>query len=260
METGIAIKDNLQPIAASPQQQVDRAAEMAKVLQGVVKQANLSRKFGGQKEHLFFEAWLTLGRFFNCTVATEWTRPVCNLAGDMNGILGWESKVNVLNADGQIIGCAESMCMRDEPNWKGKPNYALRSMAQTRAGGKALRSVFAWVAVLAGYSGTPAEEMDEEFNKDAMAEKPKAEHSESNLDTPVAMTDKQRGKLWALMKSEKELSDTEARTFMAWVQARPESQVMDITKDGKAMKVLSMKSASNFIENFDKLFDEFTKG
>jgi hypothetical protein len=63
-----------------------------------------------------------------------------------------------------MIGAAESMCMRDEPNWRGKPNYAIRSMAQTRAGGKAIRSVFAWVAVLAGYSGTPAEEMDESFS------------------------------------------------------------------------------------------------
>jgi hypothetical protein len=33
-------------------------------------------------------------------------------------------------------------------------------MAQTRASSKALRQAFAWVAVLAGYAATPAEEMD----------------------------------------------------------------------------------------------------
>jgi hypothetical protein len=49
--------------------------------------------------------------------------------------------------------------MRDEKNWRDKPLYALRSMAQTRTAGKAIRSVFAWVAVLAGYSATPADEM-----------------------------------------------------------------------------------------------------
>jgi len=32
-------------------------------------------------------------------------------------------------------------------------------MAQTRAGAKALRNVLAWVAVLAGYKPTPAEEI-----------------------------------------------------------------------------------------------------
>jgi len=35
----------------------------------------------------------------------------------------------------------------------------LSSMAQTRAGAKALRNRFAWVVVLAGYRPTPAEEM-----------------------------------------------------------------------------------------------------
>lgn len=40
------------------------------------------------------------------------------------------------------------------------PEFQLRSMAQTRAGSKALRNILAWVAVLAGYKPTPAEEMD----------------------------------------------------------------------------------------------------
>jgi len=41
------------------------------------------------------------------------------------------------------------------------PQFQLRSMAQTRAGAKALRNALAWVVVLAGYAPTPAEEMDE---------------------------------------------------------------------------------------------------
>lgn len=62
----------------------------------------------------------------------------------------------------------------DNPNQAGKkmpkrekvnmgeeavPLFQLRSMAQTRASAKALRNVFAWVVVLAGYRPTPAEEM-----------------------------------------------------------------------------------------------------
>lgn len=39
------------------------------------------------------------------------------------------------------------------------PMFQLRSMAQTRAGAKALRNALAWVVVLAGYKPTPAEEM-----------------------------------------------------------------------------------------------------
>jgi hypothetical protein len=69
------------------------------------------------------------------------------------------------------------MCLNDEERWSTRPKYEwqdgkrirmgeeivplfqLRSMAQTRACAKALRNVFAWVVVLAGYKPTPAEEM-----------------------------------------------------------------------------------------------------
>jgi hypothetical protein len=136
----------------TPQQQVDRGAEMARVLQGVVKKSGLAKRLGN-KEYLQYEAWQTIGRFFNCTAQTEWTR-------QMDDGIGWEAKVNIVNGDGRIIASAESMCARDEKSWKDRPEYALRSMAQTRAGGKAFRQAFAWIAVLGGYAATPAEEMD----------------------------------------------------------------------------------------------------
>lgn len=48
------------------------------------------------------------------------------------------------------------------------PSFQLRSMAQTRALSKVHANVFRWVATLAGYQGTPAEELDvEERAKDA---------------------------------------------------------------------------------------------
>lgn len=49
------------------------------------------------------------------------------------------------------------------------PMFQLRSMAQTRACAKALRNVFAWVVVLAGYRPTPAEELPEHDVKPAAA-------------------------------------------------------------------------------------------
>ena len=50
--------------------------------------------------------------------------------------------------------------MRDEPNWRDKPDYALRSMSQTRATSKALRLPLGFVVALAGYEVTPAEEAE----------------------------------------------------------------------------------------------------
>jgi len=230
MMEAIAKYESLQVPALSPQEQVNKASEMAQVLQGVVNQAGLSKKFGGQKEHLFFEAWQTIGQFFQCTPVTEWTKAI----KDGESIVGYEARVNVVNGDGRIIATAESMCMRDEPNWKNKPLYAMRSMAQTRTAGKALRSVFAWVAVLAGYSGTPAEEMDVEFVKSD----PEPNHVSPDKRTEERsnmMTDKQRKKLWAMMK-EATLSNEEASSFFDWYSNKTP---------------LTLKQASEFIEGFD---------
>lgn len=60
---------------------------------------------------------------------------------------------------GRIVGSAEAMCTRDERMWANRDDYALRSMAQTRATSKALASPLRFVITLAGYEGTPAEEM-----------------------------------------------------------------------------------------------------
>lgn len=105
------------------------------------------------------------------------------------------------------IGRAESMCLDEEDSWgevtvyewkdkldkdgkkiwnanlrkgkggyeaekvaagtKSKPLFQLRSMAQTRAEAKALKGVFSWFVVLAGYKPTPAEELTghEDFDR-----------------------------------------------------------------------------------------------
>ena len=79
------------------------------------------------------------------------------------GIYGYTAGASaILIKNGMEISYAEAMCMSDEKNWKGKPEFTLKSMAQTRACAKALRMVLSWVVVLAGYAPTPAEEMPQE--------------------------------------------------------------------------------------------------
>ena len=70
------------------------------------------------------------------------------------------------------------MCIRDrcgsddeldrygKPVWSTRPRYARRSMAQTRATGKACRLAFSWIMALAGYEPTPAEEMPDTRQSD----------------------------------------------------------------------------------------------
>ena len=178
--------------AVKPADIIEKAQEMAKILTRIVQSAKLSKRFGNSnKEYLQFEAWQTIGRFHNCTPITEWTRAIKQ--DGYEGNWGWECRVNIINMDGQLIGSAEGMCCRDEDNWKKRNDYALRSMAQTRTASKALRSCFAWVAVLAGYESTPAEEMRDEYaGGKKKEEKPPF----------VAITPDQKGKIVEMFKAQ----------------------------------------------------------
>ena len=74
---------------------------------------------------------------------------------------GWEARVIATRtSDSAIMGAAESECRWDEPHWADRDSYALRSMAQTRASSKAYSNALRFVVTLAGFSGTPAEEME----------------------------------------------------------------------------------------------------
>ncbi len=72
---------------------------------------------------------------------------------------GFVATAHLLNHDGLVVSGAEAECLRAEPDWASKPTFQLQSMAQTRAGAKAYRNLFAWIMPLAGLSPTPAEEM-----------------------------------------------------------------------------------------------------
>ena len=56
-------------------------------------------------------------------------------------------------------GAPDELDRYGKPVWSSRPRYARRSMAQTRATGKACRLAFSWVMSLAGYEPTPLEEM-----------------------------------------------------------------------------------------------------
>lgn len=181
---------------------------MARLLKEVVSKAGLSKRLGGRKEHLEYEAWATIARWFNCTPITEWTKPI----KDGEKIIGWEARVNVVNEHGRIIGTSEGMCMSDEQNWRGKPTYALRSMSQTRTAGKALRSLFAHIAVLAGYAATPAEEMD------GVETKPEAHMQHEPPQAPTTgtteyITEAQRKRLFAIYKQAGK-TDKEVQSYL----------------------------------------------
>ena len=141
---------------------------IAKQLMAYVRERKLSTTFltkAGPKEYVYLEGHLYAGKLFKTPILprVEWTRPLTldslNAKGAVVQIMGWEARVSLWKGK-EIISTADAACMSDEVNWKYKPTFQLRSMAQTRATGKAYRLIFGDILKLAGFEATPAEEME----------------------------------------------------------------------------------------------------
>ena len=160
MTEAVAIREK-----RTPDELIAEGKIQATALMKVVKEAGLAKDLGGSKPHLEVEAWQTIGRFNGYLTDIVWTKPIIE-AGEK---VGYEARAELVRIDDGLhsIG-AEACCFFNEEierkdgttfrRWDD--DYAVRSMAQTRAQSKLGRMAFAWVAVLAGYSGTPAEEME----------------------------------------------------------------------------------------------------
>ncbi len=138
--------------ASSPTALVAGASEMATALAGVIRSQHLATRIQG-RDYVQVEGWTTLATMLGVTA-----REVSTVEAD--GI--YTATVELVRmADGAIISRASAECGEEKP-WNSRPRYARRSMAQTRATGKACRLAFSWVMRLAGYEPTPAEEMPQE--------------------------------------------------------------------------------------------------
>jgi len=148
------------PVFYDPDKVLAMGQKMASALKKVLQQNKWTVKIG-PSEHLRFEAWQTLGSFFGYVPTVLEIEPIIY----KEKIIGYRCRAGVKRLkDGVIVAEAEATCSRDEPNWRNKPDFQLRSMAQTRACAKALRLCFSWIVTLAGYDPTPAEELDNVAN------------------------------------------------------------------------------------------------
>jgi len=128
---------------------VEQSSKIASALADVLKKKGLAKKISG-REFVLVEGWTLLGTMLGVFPVVQWTRKLED---------GWEARVEARTLNGQIVGAAEAECLRSEKNWGNRDDYALRSMAQTRAVSKALRGPLGFIVQLAGFSPTPAEEI-----------------------------------------------------------------------------------------------------
>lgn len=132
-----------------PGEVVARATETANALAKVIRDQRLAVRIQG-REHVRVEGWTLLGTMLGVFPVCVWSRKLED---------GWEARVEARTLAGHIVGAAEAECLRSERTWATRDDYALRSMAQTRATSKALRQPLGFVMTLAGFAETPAEEM-----------------------------------------------------------------------------------------------------
>jgi len=134
-----------------PAEVVSRASEIATALAKVIKDKRLAVPISG-KDYVRVEGWTTLGTMLG-VVPRE-------VRADRLEDGSYEAEVELVRvSDGMVVGRGSAICGMDEKRWSNADAYARRSMAITRAAGKAYRLAFSWIMVLAGYESTPAEEM-----------------------------------------------------------------------------------------------------
>lgn len=132
-----------------PQEVVKRATGVATALRDVIQKQGLISEISGKK-YPKCEAWTLCGTMLGIFPVLCWSRPVEH---------GWEARVEARTRNGEIVGAAEAECLKTERNWSNRDDFAVRSMAQTRATAKALRMPLGFIMTLAGYEATPSEEM-----------------------------------------------------------------------------------------------------
>lgn len=137
--------------SAGPAEVITQATAIATELARLIDNRQLYSKISGRR-YVRVEGWTTLGAMLGVLPRED------QVIRYEDGT--YEATVSLIRVnDGAVIGRGSAICGIDEATWQKRPEYARRSMAVTRATGKAFRLGFSWIMTLAGYEPTPAEEV-----------------------------------------------------------------------------------------------------
>jgi hypothetical protein len=168
---------------SDPAEVIVRAAKVADALKDILKKQGLTSRISG-KDHVNVEGWQTLGTMVGVFPVKEWVEelpwpdpvPEAVRGQKEKGLaFGFKASFRAQTLSGAVVGGAEAECKRTEGKpWTWGADFALKSMAQTRATSKCLSTPLRFIITMAGYSGTPAEEMsyDEQPRTDHPPQKP----------------------------------------------------------------------------------------
>lgn len=153
----------------TPRGAMQKASNIASVCKEIVMKTAMTIQ--GRK-YVKVEGWLALAQAAGYTIGT---RDVEKVDGGIRAM----ADVRRIS-DGAVIATAEGFVGDDERMWSGRPLYARRAMAQTRATSRACRNALAFIVVMIdeNMGTTPAEEME---GTDQVAKSDNAETEEDFL-------------------------------------------------------------------------------
>jgi hypothetical protein len=146
----------------------DSMLQLATELSQLIKEKGLSSNIQG-KQFVNVEGWQFCG-------ASLGLMPIITSTQDLSNetAIKYMATCEVRNiTTGQLVATGIALCSNAEKTKRYFDEYAILSMAQTRAIGKAYRNLLAWLMKAAGFEATPAEEMDFAPKEEAPTKKPK---------------------------------------------------------------------------------------
>ena len=130
---------------------VKLATHIADSLNDVIEKQGLALPIGNNGlKYVTASGWSTLGFMLGLAPVTESVEEI-----RVGKLSGYKARVSIKRGD-QTLATAEAIAHK---NNKQRDAFAVYSMSQTRAMGKAYRICLGWIMAIAGYEATPYEEM-----------------------------------------------------------------------------------------------------
>jgi hypothetical protein len=148
----------------------DSMLQLSNELSKLIREKGLSSNIQG-KQFVNVEGWQFAG-------ASLGLMPIITNTQDLSNetTIKYMATCEVRNiTTGAVVATGIALCTNSEKTKRYFDEYAILSMAQTRAIGKAYRNLLAWLMKAAGFEATPAEEMDFQHDEPKKPSKPVVE-------------------------------------------------------------------------------------
>jgi hypothetical protein len=148
----------------------DSMLQLSNELSKLIREKGLSSNIQG-KQFVNVEGWQFAGASLGLMPIITSTQDLSN-----ENTIKYMATCEVRNINtGNVVATGIALCSNAEKTKRYFDEYAILSMAQTRAIGKAYRNLLAWLMKAAGFEATPAEEMDFQHDEPKKPSKPVVE-------------------------------------------------------------------------------------